>query len=146
LPASNNNVASRVSRSDLLVMGFSQYFWAVPSSKVRGIQTASTLAMMHVEYSDLEELCSWRRHYGLDAWMQKLFVQKGGVLPDDRYELVFGYVRLLDEDLTMLDADIRSGKVGDTKMLFDNDFTLGFCIPAARKAITAGKAVFYSGG
>jgi hypothetical protein len=124
------------------MMGLNQYFNALPLTKVRDIQTAEFDTKL-VEDSDREQLCYWRRHYGLHAWMRELFIQKSGVLlPSDEGQ-VFGQVRLLDDDLSVLDAEIRSGNVRDTTMLFNNDYTLGFCIPAARKAIADGKAVFY---
>jgi hypothetical protein len=64
---------------------------------------------------------------------------KRGLVTDDHFYFKCKYVRLLSEDLSNLVEDIRYGKIDDT----ENDHTLDFCIPAAREAILAGKAVYY---
>jgi hypothetical protein len=124
-------------------MGLDSYFYATPRAKVGEIQTASSLNELGIERCDVEKLCSWRRHHSLHIWMERLFEEKGGLVRDEIFGFNQQYVRLLSEDLNKLEEDLRAGKIGDTEMLFNNEYTLDFCIPAAREAILAGKAVFY---
>lgn len=123
-------------------MGLDANFYAVGLQKIDDAQLTCRADLFGVEPEDLEYLCYWRRHHPLHEWMGRLFVEKGG---DPNAKFNQYYVRLIAQDLDKLEHDLRSGKIEDVQMLYNNASTLGFCIPAARQAIAAGKAVFYWG-
>lgn len=92
-----------------------------------------------------EVLHYWRKHPNLHGWMEALYVQKGG-----QYEFNFVPVELDLHDLAMLEATILANKLPETVGFFfgvsdgsERDDDLAF-VAAARAAIMAGKAVYYT--
>jgi hypothetical protein len=90
-----------------------------------------------------EDVCYWRRHYGVADWMAKLYVEKGGVLNGEIHTFNNKFVRLSLVDIDRFERDLLGGKINDSTMLFNNALTLNKYIPAARSAIKAGRVLFY---
>jgi hypothetical protein len=85
------------------------------------------------------ELHYWRKHPNLHGWMESLYYEKGGVP-----------VVLDNEDLDVLEEDIKSGNLPDTAGFFfgqsdgdEVDGDLEF-IAKAREAIKNGMTVYYT--
>ena len=87
-------------------MGLDQYAYA---------RTKDTLASNE---DATIELAYWRKHPNLQGWMEKLFAEKGGVCNTfNGVEL-----ELTEEDLLVLELDIISGNLPETKgFFFGND-------------------------
>ena len=92
------------------------------------------------------ELHYWRKHPNLHGWMESLYYEKGGEA--DSFNCV--PVVLDNEDLDVLEEDIKSGNLPDTAGFFfgqsdgdEVDGDLEF-IAKAREAIKNGMTVYYT--
>ncbi len=92
------------------------------------------------------ELHYWRKHPNLHGWMESLYYEKGGEA--DSFNCV--PVVLDNEDLDVLEEDIKSGNLPDTAGFFfgqsdgdEVDGDLEF-VAKAREAIKEGKTVYYT--
>lgn len=93
-----------------------------------------------------EEVHYWRKHHDLHGWMENLYREKGGC-----QEFNCTNVRLTEEDLDRLKADLTSNKLPHTEGFFfgnnpPDDETLAddiTFIVKAKEAIGKGLAVFY---
>lgn len=124
-------------------MGLDQYARHCP---------AELLGDKQIGFDDLvrgncKEFAYWRKHPGLQGWMERLYVSKGG-----QEEFNCAAVRLTEEDLAGLeDAILRSclpstdgfffGSMRDTSD--QNEEDLHF-IATARLLLSEGRAVFYT--
>jgi hypothetical protein len=95
--------------------------------------------------SPIQDLAYWRKHPNLHGWMEELYRRKGGEAE------VFNCapVELTLEDLFILEADIKYGKLPKTRGFFfgesdgsEQEEDLEF-VRAARQAIEEGDRVFY---
>jgi hypothetical protein len=97
---------------------------------------------------DRNNFCYWRKHPGLQGWMEELYRKKGG--KEESFNCV--PLRLMPEDLDALYDAVDSGNLPHTSGFFfgsmkdddevrekDIDF-----IRQARKLIREGRAVYYS--
>jgi hypothetical protein len=92
------------------------------------------------------ELHYWRKHPNLHGWMENLYYDKGGEA--DSFNCV--PVVLDDEDLDVLEEDIKSGNLPQTSGFFfgqtdgdEVDGDLEF-VAKAREAIKNGMTVYYT--
>jgi len=92
------------------------------------------------------ELHYWRKHPNLHGWMESLYYEKGGEA--DSFNCV--PVVLDDEDLDVLEEDIKSGNLPQTSGFFfgqtdgdEVDGDLEF-VAKAREAIKNGMTVYYT--
>ncbi|MBM7454490.1 hypothetical protein HNR62_000319 [Oceanisphaera litoralis] len=97
------------------------------------------------EEDQAEQIASWRKHPNLHGWMHHLYIAKGGT---DR-EFNGNTVRLTEELLDVLEADITAGELPPTSGFFfgqstpeDRDDDLLF-VAKARAALAEGYVVFY---
>ncbi len=93
----------------------------------------------------VQDLHYWRKHPNLHGWMENLYYQKGG----EAETFNCAPVELTLDDLFILEADIKYGKLPDTDGFFfgESDGSevnedLEF-VQAARQAIEEGDRVFY---
>ncbi len=101
-----------------------------------------------VDFPQPKELHYWRKHYRLHEWMERLYVDKGGVAEDfssmscvtlDRADLDRLEVAILASDLPdSAVADFFFGEYDGSEREDDLAF-----IAKARKALESGKTVFY---
>jgi hypothetical protein len=98
------------------------------------------------EEGEQEELYYWRKHANLQGWMEDLYRKKGG--EKESFNCV--PVLLTLEDIERLEETTKQDNMPHTTGFFfgesypeDDLATLEFC-KKARKAIQAGKFVFYS--
>lgn len=124
-------------------MGLDQYARHCP---------AELLGDKQIGFEDLavdnsKEFAYWRKHPGLQGWMERLYISKGG---QEEFNCVA--VRLTEEDLAALeDVILRSclpktdgfffGAMRDT---YDQDQEDLRFIATARELLSNGQAVFYT--
>jgi hypothetical protein len=93
------------------------------------------------------EIKYWRKNNALHAWMEKLYIKKGGSKESFNCE----WLRLTEDDLYKLELDIRGLNLEPTEgffwgeLVYDKemqDDDLEF-VALARKTILEGNAVYY---
>ena len=119
-------------------------------------QTKEQQLELLIEYGEIEPpeflIATWRKNYGLEHWMRRLFKEKIG----SPYE---GIVYLTEEDLDQLAHDIQwdamnpKQKFGNNMPNFDSAAdielwarTTNRFIQRARKALKKGMLVYYTSG
>jgi hypothetical protein len=107
-------------------------------------------AQIDLEFKDLPEgvvteVAYWRKFNQLHGWMERLYLQKGGI-----EEFNCRRVRLMPADLLQLALDAEAGLPDPLGFFFgnskwseeDKEEVLEFCV-SADQAITDGYVVFY---
>lgn len=120
-------------------MGLDQYGFRVKANAVKN-------DLSFVSGDDTHsELYYWRKVPRLQGWMENLYREKGGTK-----EFNCEFVRLEEDDLDKLEADVKNHKMPETVGFFfgchyeeDMESVLDF-IEMAREVIRQGDAVYYS--
>ena len=87
--------------------------------------------------SEFEELHYWRKFWGLQYWMERLYQKKGGT---EEFNCV--YLQLTKDDLNQLKKNCKNFCI-DSCMFPDDIKNLRLVIDKAIKIIDNGKCVFY---
>lgn len=89
---------------------------------------------------NFEEICYWRKFWALHAWMEFLYLKKGGT---DR-SFNCKYVQLTEEDLNKLKKECKD--FDKSEILFEGDLEdLPSIIDIAKEEIKKGNCVYYYG-
>jgi hypothetical protein len=130
-------------------MGLDMYAYRTKVQLSKPVDFADELNAAHEAEgeSQMQELAYWRKHPNLHGWMEELYRRKGGTAED--FNCV--PVELTLDDLFILEADIKYGKLPDTNGFFfgqsdgseeEKHADLEF-VQNARRAIEEGDRVFY---
>lgn len=124
-------------------MGLDQYAYHCPAELLGDKQ----IGFDHLLGGDSVEFAYWRKHPGLQGWMESLYRQKGGT---EEFNCVS--VRLEASDLAILESQILLSNLPQTTGFFfgsmrdsmdQDEIDLKF-ISLARDLLSRGRAVFYS--
>lgn len=53
-------------------MALDGWFYAVPAERVLDAQLIQSFTACGIPREEVEQVCTWRRHTGVDAWMEAL--------------------------------------------------------------------------
>lgn len=116
-------------------MGLDQYaHWVSPDRLLAEQETDFTFENAEIIMRD-NEFFYWRKHWPLQEWMQKLYVEKGGTDP------TFNCVNL---QLTMRDLQTLEQDLKNDPELFENYDTNAAFIQRSFNELDNGNRIFYT--